>query len=378
MSDKKESEQPEFPQASELGSLDLEFPKIPGVEMPDLEVGQPKAPSLDFSLPGQPLEQLPGLEQIALDDLELDFDVERMARGRPYRPLLAIGKAEEGEVVLRMPFSVVQLQDGNLYVIDFMDQEGRARVQLFDPSGSWLRTIREFEVGDEPEALDTPAGIAADAQGNFYITDMESSCIKKFSPDGTLLDVFGSEGVADDQLMVPQDVDLDTEGNLYVADTDNNRILKWDQQGNCLLVLGINELDEDAGWLMEGEEPGEFDGPQGVTVDGAGNILIADTNNHRVQKFSPAGEFLETFGEEGEDAGEFYYPDDIQVDTNGDIFVSDSNGGRIQKFDASGHFVYQIILPSDAGSVGDFEVDDEGHIFVALRSARLVLKLEVG
>lgn len=354
-----------------------ELPQMPGMTLPGPKPGRLETPSIDFSLPGKQLGKLPGLDKMSLTDLGLDFAAGRTARGRPYKPLFAIGKTREAEGVLRMPFGVVHLQDGNFYVIDFMDEEGRARVQLFDAAGNWLRIVRQFEVKDGPETLDTPAGIAADAQGNFYMADMATHCIKEFTPEGRLIAVFGSRGVAQNQLISPQDVDLDAQGNLYVADTGNSRILKWDQKGNCLLILGINKLDQDTGWLMAGEEPGEFDCPQGVTVDDKGNIFVADSSNHRVQKLSPTGEFLLVFGEEGEDAGELYHPNDIRIDANGDIYVSDSNGRRIQKFDAEGHFVYQLILPSDAGGVGDFDVDDEGHILVALRKTNLVLKLEV-
>lgn len=366
------------PELPGIGGLDLpalKVPQIPSTRLEGLDWKKPETPSLDFSLPDQKVGRLPGMEKITLDGLNLDFVSGRVAQGHAYRPLLSVGRDDEGNEILRMPFGVVQLADDSLYVVDFVDEEGQARVQLFDAAGAWVRTIRRFEIGDEQEALDTPAGIAADVENNFYIADMGTSCVKKFSPDGSLLAILGSEGVKDNQLMSPQDVDLDAEGNIYIADTDNNRILKWDPQGNCLLVLGINELEEDADWMMAGEEPGEFDGPQGVAVDGAGHILVTDSHNHRIQKFGPRGEFLLLFGQEGEGAGELYYPNDVRVDSNGDIYVSDSNGSRIQKFASDGCFIYQIILPSDAGAVGDFEVDDQGHILVALRHAHLVLKL---
>lgn len=353
------------------------LPEIVGVKLPDIKLESMASPSLDFSLSNKELGALPGLKDIGLHGLDLNFDLGRTAKGRPYQPLLVIGKIEEAASSLKKPFSLVQLQDGQICVMDFVDQDGRARVQLFDEEGNLQRTVRQFDVGGDREALDTPVGIVADQQGNLFITDMGSSCVKKFSPDGTLLEVFGSEGVGETELLAPRDADLDRDGNLYIADTDNNRILKWDQKGNCLLTLGINELDEDAGWMREGVESGEFDGPQGVTLDSAGCIFVADTNNHRIQKFNPAGEFLFAFGEEGEDAGAFYYPNDIQVDATGDIYVSDANGGRIQKFDPDGQFVFQIVLPSDTGNAGDFEVNDDRHIFVALRDAHMVLKLEV-
>jgi sugar lactone lactonase YvrE len=362
-----------------ITSEQLGRPELPQIGMPKLNLKMPDVPSLDFSLPEQMLQKspLPNLEKLALDDLGMDVGSRNIAQGRPYRPLMVIGATNGETGTLRLPFSLVQLADGRLYVMDFMDEDGRARVQMFDAAGELARVVREFDVGSGSGTLDTPAGIVIDSQENFYVTDMGTSSIKKYSPEGEILAVFGSEGTGPQQLMSPQDLELDTAGHLYVADTSNNRILKWDQQGNCLMTLGINELDEDNGWLMAGDGPGEFDDPQGVTVDREGRIFVADTNNHRVQVFGPTGKLLLTFGEEGESAGEISYPNDIQVDVEGNIYISDSDGGRIQKFDAGGHFVYQIILPSDAGSVGDFEIDDDGHILIALRKAHVVLKLEV-
>ena len=143
---------------------------------------------------------------------------------------------------------------------------------------------------------------------------------------------------------------MDASGNLYVADAGNNRILKWDPNGRPLLVLGINKPEEDADWLMAGEEPGEFDDPQGVAVDRTGNIFVADTNNHRVQKFRADGALLLVVGEQGDGPGQMRFPRRVRVNAKDDLYVVDSSGQRIQKFDAEGHFVYQLLLPTGEGA----------------------------
>jgi sugar lactone lactonase YvrE len=359
----------------------LEVPDIPVTSVPDLKFEQAEITSFDFALPTkkayQGIAPLAVSEDIILNDLQRDFLSGRLARGRTYRQRLAIGRTNEGSMSLRMPFGVALLQDGNIYIIDTLDKEGGTRIQLFDKAGNLIRTVCQFGVEGDLNEVDTPAGFDADIHGNFYIADMGSSYIKKFSPTGKLLLVFGGEGTSTDRLKSPHGLDIDASGNLYIADTENNRILKWDQEGNVLLVLGINDMDEDTGWLMAGAEPGEFDEPLGVAVDSMGNIIAVDTNNHRVQKFSPENELLVIFGEEGEEPGQLHYPDDIQVDDNDNIYTSDLNGARIQKFDSSGNFIYQFLLPIDRGSGCNFAVDDEKNFLIPLRRTPLVVKLEI-
>jgi sugar lactone lactonase YvrE len=68
--------------------------------------------------------------------------------------------------------------------------------------------------------------------------------------------------------------------------------------------------------------PGDFRSPYGVAVDGDGNIYVADSFNHRVQKLSPTGEPLALWGSEGSGRGQFRYPKGIAVDTEDSVYVA--------------------------------------------------------
>jgi len=83
----------------------------------------------------------------------------------------------------------------------------------------------------------------------------------------------------------PRGVALDTRGNVYVADTENHRIQKLSPQGEPL-----------AQWGSGGSGPGEFRFPRGVALDTQGNIYVADAANNRIQRLSPQGEPLAQFG----------------------------------------------------------------------------------
>jgi len=126
----------------------------------------------------------------------------------------------------------------------------------------------------------------------------------------------------------PQGVAVDGNGNVYVADTDNSRIQKFSSDGTFLVT-----------WGSEGSENGQFLKPYGIAVDGNGNVYVADTGNSRIQKFSSDGVFLTTWGSKGSEDGQFFWPYGIAVDGSGNVYVADTENHRIQKFSPDGGFL---------------------------------------
>lgn len=90
-----------------------------------------------------------------------------------------------------------------------------------------------------------------------------------------------AERTAPGQFAAPTAVAVDGAGNLYVADTGNHRIQKLS------LTLTGAPL---AQWGTQGSAPSQFEVPFGVAVDRVGNLYVADTGNHRIEGFSPTGE----------------------------------------------------------------------------------------
>lgn len=91
----------------------------------------------------------------------------------------------------------------------------------------------------------------------------------------------------------------------------------------------------------KGLEFGQLDFPRGMAIDSKGNILIADTNNGRLQRFSPDGMFLKVIGSKGDGPGEFREPSGVAVDSEGYIYVADTGNRRVQKLNFDGTFVAQ-------------------------------------
>jgi NHL repeat-containing protein len=167
-------------------------------------------------------------------------------------------------------------------------------------------------------------------------------------------------------------VATDAAGNVYVADSGNNRIEKFDSAGNWLRAWGKNvngggvfgictvAASCQAGGF--GGLGGEFNQPQGVTVDASGNVYVADRNNGRIQKFDSSGNWLRTWGKNVDNVvagtgfeictiaanckaadastgglgGELTVPIGIATDAANNVYVADLGNDRIQKFNASG------------------------------------------
>ena len=124
----------------------------------------------------------------------------------------------------------------------------------------------------------------------------------------------------------------------------------------------------------KGSANAQFDSPTGMAVDGNGNVLVADTNNGRIEKFSPTGTFLTTLGSKGVGRGELAAPNGIAVDRTGNIYVADASNHRVKKLGADGTFIAEWEGPEPGlygprriaiGSDDSVYVVDQGHCRIA-------------
>jgi len=199
-----------------------------------------------------------------------------------------------------------------------------SRVQKFDRNGNFL--LKWGGSGTADGQFTESQGIAVDGSGNVYVADFGNSRIEKFDSSGNFLLKWGSYGSGNGQFASAGGIPLGlainrSSGNIYVADTKNHRIQKFDSNGNFLLK-----------WGNQGAGDGQFSTPNGVCVDNTGNVYVADRWNHRIQKFDSNGNFLSRWGSQGTGDVQFDAPSDVAIDSFGDIYVTEGVNNRIQKF----------------------------------------------
>jgi VWFA-related protein len=199
----------------------------------------------------------------------------------------------------------------------------------------------EFVLADEVSSEEmrryrfpNPVDFAIDNEKNMYITSFSSGKLIKIDPNKDGLEIFNA-GFS---------------SKLYGIDYFNGRLAVADFGEDMVYVMStafkmLNKFGS------PGNGEGSFHGPQGVCFDPRGFIYVADSGNHRVQKFGPDGRFILSFGRQGEYEGELYKPTDVTVAGDA-VYVSDNGNNRIACFDDSGNFVKNITIRDSSSMRG--------------------------
>ncbi len=200
-----------------------------------------------------------------------------------------------------------------------------------------------------------PYGLTVDSKGDLYIADTVNSLIRYVTASGTISAVVGTYSNPDSgfggdgglatgaTLNRPSAVALDSQGNYYIADTYNNVIRKVTASNGIITTIAGNNQ---TGYLGDGgpARQAELDNPEGVAVDAAGNVYIADTLNHVIRKVTASTGIITTIagifpltgigGYKG-DGGPatqalLNTPKAVAVDAAGNVYIADSFNNRIR------------------------------------------------
>ncbi len=209
---------------------------------------------------------------------------------------------------------------GNVYVFHRGDSDA---IVIFDSNGRYLRSFGRGFFGNEH-------GLRIDREGNIWAIDNGDHMVYKFSNDGTLLQQFGTRGVAgsDDKTFArPTDVAFDSRGFAYISDGyTNTRVVKLDPNGNFV-----------KSWGEPGEGPGQFRVPHSIAIDSRDRVYVSDRENNRIQIFDTDGNLIRIWTHLGATQGIFITPDDqmwiITHRNNTENIMYDTLAGRLMKID---------------------------------------------
>lgn len=327
--------------------------------------------------------QLGNIEDVAVDTVGnvyvADTSSDRVQKFTPEgRFINQIGSGGNRTGAFAFPADVTVDGAGNVYVAD----TDNYRVQRFQPNGRFA-TAWGAEGRGAPGLFVRPQGIAVHpVTGRIYVADTDSSNsgtpprFQIFEQDGRFVaereipDVMGLPGVRDETVF-PTGMAIDNDGNIFVVETSFVNFID-PEADNTPVRHRIQRFDPDGGVLTFGrfgEGDGQLDGPQDIAVGGDGNVYVADTFNHRIQKFTNFGGFVRAWGGFGDHAGEFNEPSGVTVGPDGLIYVADTMNNRIQVFTAAGGFV-QILGQAGDGpgqflQPGGLDFGPDGAIYVA-------------
>ena len=263
--------------------------------------------------------------------------------------------------------------DGTIWVTDVLH---RASIMHFAPDGRYLGSLSS---ADASVPISAPSRIAIGPDGLMYICETTLDSIHVLRPDGTdagsfnvpqpvsvavnedrilvgsvagfaVLDkkgkpigVVGSRGKGPDQFDYVHGVAFGPDGSIYVADSYNNRISAYESNGKLRWMIRTGAPSNSAvvtndllaskptsDTVLKGADALQL--PLGLTVDGAGRVVVADMYESALAVFdSKTGKFLGKYGDVGAEDGRFFYPVSVSYDKTKDWFtVADAFNRRVQ------------------------------------------------
>lgn len=286
-----------------------------------------------------------------------------------------------------------------LYVVD----QGNDRIQIFDASGSYSRTVPADGVMDSPTNghFENPWAVYVDNSGNMYVAD-NTGRVQKFDSTGNWVFTFGSLGTGNGQFSVPRDIEVDSSGNIFVMDYGNSRVQKFDSNGTWLATFGgpgttdglfdaiadieiapsgeIYVMDKNrlqifnSAFVFQSSSPigtGEnlVNYAHALSLDSLGNFYVLQSGNQIVSKFNNSLVHQFTVGSTVRENGSFNNPQNIFRDSSGNLWVVERTGCRVQKFSSTGTWL--MAFGSCGTGNGEFKeptavvTASDGSIYVA-------------
>lgn len=240
---------------------------------------------------------------------------------------------------------------GTLYVGDFLNHTIRA----ITPAGVVSTLAGSPGVNGYADGTGAAArfngsgGLAVDSAGNVFVADWDNFVIRRITPAGVVTTLAGTAGAggsvdgtgAAARFSNPNGLAIDAAGNLHVADWGNHTIRRITPAGVVTTLAGTPGAPGSANGTGAAAR---FNQPNGVAVDSAGNVYVSDAANHTIRRITPAGVVTTLAGQPGASgntdgtgsAARFDTPAWLTISPSGDLFVTSGAGDTVRKITAAG------------------------------------------
>src|SRR5215469_8748802 len=249
------------------------------------------------------------------------------------------------------PYGVATDSAGNVYVADFANDI----IRKITPAGVVTTLAGTANISGSTDGTGAaarfggPWGVATDGAGNVFVADTFNYTVRKITPAGVVTTLAGTAGMpgsndgagAAARFNEPLGVAVDSAGNVYVADALNDTIRKVTPAGVVTTLAGSPGVFGSADGTGAAAQ---FNTPQGVATDGAGNVYVADWLNQIIRKITPAGVVTTLAGTAGMSgsadgtgaAARFYEPEAVATDGAGNVYVADGSNNVVRKITPDG------------------------------------------
>jgi streptogramin lyase len=236
---------------------------------------------------------------------------------------------------------------GNIYVSGFYSH----KIQKITPAGVVSDFAGSGSIGSAngtgtQASFNTPKGLCIDAAGNIYVSDYNNHKIRKITPAGVVSDFAGSGYIgsangtgSQASFGSPGGLCIDAVGNIYVPDFYNHNIRKITPAGVVSNFAGSGNVGSANGTGTQAS----FYNPNSVCIDAAGNVYVADYQNHKIRKITPAGVVSDFAGSGNMGSANgtatqasFRNPTNLCIDATGNLYVADTKNNKIRKITQAG------------------------------------------
>lgn len=297
----------------------------------------------------------------------------------------------------RKPYGLAIDRAGNIYVAD----TGNHMIRKVNPRGNVV-TVAGSAINGNTDGVGVgakfnfPSGVAVGVDGTVYVADSYNNAIRKIDYTGLVTRIAGNgfAAVIDGNgtaasFNYPLSLVTDTAGNIYIA--DNNCIRKMSPNADVTTLAGsINPGSSDGAGATA-----SFSTPGGLALDAAGNIYVADRDNHKIRKVTPAGVVTTFAGTGAPGAGDgpsgaatFNSPKAIAIDVAGNFYIADAGNHKIRKITPGG--IVSTLAGNNAAGNADgigteayfndpsgLAIDDMGNLYVADSGNYVIRKIKI-